>query len=158
MKPEHKTIIREQLEATLSRLSKAAKTRRPSRGWLRAVREALGMSSKQFANHLGVKPPRITALEKDEMSGAVTIKKMQEAASALECDFFYALIPRENLTSTIRKRAESLAITRLQRISHSMLLESQQLSDSEQKKVINSEVEEILRKMPKELWEDHGRI
>lgn len=158
MKPEHKVIIREQLEATLSHLSKAANIRRPSRGWLRAVREALGMSSKQFANRLGVKPPRITALEKDEMSGSVTIKKMQEAANALDCNFFYSLIPRESLTNTVRKRAESLAVKHLQRVSHSMLLESQQLSDSEQKKVFDSEVEKILRQMPRELWEDHGRI
>ena len=158
MKPEHKTIIREQLEATLSRLSEAANTNRPSRGWLRAVREALGMSSKQFANRLGVKPPRITALEKDEMSGAVTIKKMQEAANALDCDFFYALIPRKSLTDTVRKQAENLAISRLSRVSHSMLLESQQLSDSEQKKAVKTEIEKILKQMPRELWEDHGRI
>ena len=158
MKPEHKVIIREQLEATLSHLSKAGNIHRPSRGWLRAVREALGMTSKQFASRLGVKPPRITALEKDEMSGAVTIKKMQEAANALDCDFFYALIPRESLADTVRKRAESLAVKQLQRVSHSMLLESQQLSDYEQKKVFTSEVEKILRQMPRELWEDHGRV
>lgn len=158
MKPEHKTIIREQLEATLSCLSEAANTNRPSRGWLRAVREALGMSSRQFANRLGVKPPRITALEKDEMSGAVTMKKMQEAANALDCDFFYTLIPRKSLTDTVRKQAENLAIGRLSRVSHSMLLESQQLSDSEQKKAVKTEIEKILKQMPRELWEDHGRI
>ncbi len=156
MKPEHKIIIREQLEATLNLVSKAAKTSRPQKGWIRAVREALGMSGKQFANRLGVKPPRITALEKDEMTGAVTIKKMQEAANALDCDLFYALIPRETLSESVRKQAENLAKKRIQRVSHSMLLESQQLSNSEQKKALNAEVEKILRQMPRELWEDHG--
>ncbi len=156
MKPEHKIIIREQLEATLNLVSKAAKTCRPQKGWIRAVREALGMSGKQFANRLGVKPPRITALEKDEMTGAVTIKKMQEAANALDCDLFYALIPRETLSESVRKQAENLAKKRIQRVSHSMLLESQQLSNSEQKKALNAEVEKILRQMPRELWEDHG--
>lgn len=156
MKPEHKIIIREQLEATLNLVSKAAKTSRPQKGWIRAVREALGMSGKQFANRLGVKPPRITALEKDEMTGAVTIKKIQEAANALDCDLFYALIPRETLSESVRKQAENLAKKRIQRVSHSMLLESQQLSNSEQKKALNAEVEKILRQMPRELWEDHG--
>jgi predicted DNA-binding mobile mystery protein A len=156
MKPEHKIIIREQLEATLNLVSKAAKTSRPQKGWIRAVREALGMSGKQFANRLGVKPPRITALEKDEMTGAVTIKKMQEAANALDCDLFYALIPRETLSEIVRKQADNLAKKRIQRVSHSMLLESQQLSNSEQKKALNAEVEKILRQMPRELWEDHG--
>ena len=156
MKPEHKIIIREQLEATLGHISKAAETHRPQKGWIRAIREALGMSGKQFANRLGVKPPRITALEKDELSGTVTIKKMQEAANALDCDFYYALIPRKTLSDTLREQAESLAKKRTQRVSHSMLLEAQHLSDSEQKKAINAEIEKILRQMPRELWEDHG--
>lgn len=156
MKPEHKTIIREQLETTLNPISKAAKNRRPQKGWLRAIREALGMSSKQLANRLGVKPPRITVLENSEISGTVTIKKMQEAANALECDFFYALIPRKKLSDIVRGQAENLAKTRIRSVSHSMLLESQQLSSSEQKKVMNAEIEKILKQMPRELWEDHG--
>ena len=77
MKPVHKAIIREQLEQTLKSFSKVAEVQRPYKGWLRAVREALGMSGRQFADRLGVKPPRITALERDELSGAVTLKKMQ---------------------------------------------------------------------------------
>ena len=158
MKPQHKIIIREQLVATLSLLSNFSNIQRPSRGWIRAIREALGMSSKQFARRLGVKPPRITVLEKDEMSGSVTMKTMQKAANALNCVFFYALIPRESLTDIVRKRAQSLADKRLNRVSHSMLLEAQQLPDSEQKKMFEAEVEELLRKMPKELWEDHDRI
>lgn len=157
MKPEHKIIIREQLEATLDLISKAANTHRPQKGWIRAIREALGMSGKQFAQRLGVKPPRITALEKDELSGTVTIKKMQEAANALDCDFYYAIIPRNTLSDSVRKQAENLAKKRIQRVSHSMLLEAQHLSDSEQEKAINAETEKILRQMPRELWEDHGQ-
>jgi len=156
MRPKHKIIIREQLDATLRRLSKTLDTPRPSRGWLRAVREALGMSSKQLAGRLGVAPPRITALEKGELSGTVTIKKMQEAANALNCEFYYAFIPQKSLTETVRQQARKLAAHRFRRVSHSMLLESQQLTPSEQKKILEAEVEKIIRDMPKELWEDHG--
>lgn len=156
MKPVHKAIIREQLEQALKSFSKIAEVQRPYKGWLRAIREALGMSGRQFADRLGVKPPRITVLEKDELSGAVTLKKMQEAANALDCDFYYALIPRKTLSNTLREQAESLAKKRIQRVSHSMLLEAQHLSNSEQKKAINAEIEKILRQMPRELWEDHG--
>ena len=66
MKPEHKTIIREQLEATLNPISKAAKNSRPQKGRLRDIIEALGMSSKKNANRLGDKPPRIIVLKKRE--------------------------------------------------------------------------------------------
>jgi len=158
MRPEHKKLIREQLETTLGRISNARDLQRPAKGWLRAIREALGMSGKQFARRLSVAPPRITALEKNEMSGSVTIKTMQQAADALECDFVYAVVPRENLTDIVRKRALSLATKKLGRVSHSMLLEAQQLSDIEQKKVLDFEVKELVRKMPKELWDDHSEL
>jgi predicted DNA-binding mobile mystery protein A len=158
MRPEHKRLIREQLETTLGRISDVKDVQRPVKGWLRAIREALGMSGKQFARRLGVAPPRITALEKNEMSGSVTIKTMQQAADALECDFVYAIVPRENLTEIVRNRALSLATKRLGRVSHSMLLEAQQLSDVEQKKVFDSEVENLIRNMSKELWDDHNEL
>ncbi len=158
MKPRQKALIREQLETTLSHFSELQELQRPLKGWLRAIRGALGMSAKQFARRLGVAPPRINALEKSEVSSSVTIKTMQQAADALDCVFIYAVVPRKSLTDVLRKRAESLAIKRLSRVSHSMLLEKQQLSDIEQKKVFNAEVEELLREMPKELWEDHSGI
>jgi len=52
----------------------------PVKGWLRSIRMALSMSSKQFASRLGVSPPRITALEKSEQSGSATINTMRQAA------------------------------------------------------------------------------
>jgi len=158
MKPLHKILIREQLETTLESLSCMRRVKRPAKGWLRAVREALGMSGKQFARRLGVSPPRVTALEKDELSGSVSIKTMRQAAEALDCVFVYGIIPRESLTEIVRKRARTLAWKRLARVSHSMLLEAQQLTDSEQKKMLDAEVEELIRSMPKELWEDHNEL
>ena len=158
MKAKYKKLIREQLETTLGRISSARDVQRPVKGWLRAIREALGLSGKQFARRLGVAPPRITVLEKNEMSGTVTFKTMQQAADALECDFVYAIVPRGNLIDIVRKRALSLAAKRLGRVSHSMLLEAQQLSNIEQKKAIDFEVEELIRNMPKELWDDHNEL
>jgi predicted DNA-binding mobile mystery protein A len=158
MKPQQKALIREQLETTLSHFSILLKAQRPAKGWLRAIRSALGMSGKQFARRLGVAPPRINALEKNEMSGSVTIKTMQQAADALDCVFVYALIPRESLTDIIRKRALSLAGKRVSRVSHTMLLEEQQLSEEERKKALSSEVEKLFRGMPKELWDDHDEL
>ena len=83
---------------------------------------------------------------------------MQKAAAALECDFVYAIVPREKLTEIVRKRALSLAQKRLGRVSHSMLLEAQQLSDLEQEKVFDFEIENLIRNMPKELWDDHNEL
>ena len=158
MKPKHKRLIREQLETTMDKLSCMREVQRPAKGWLRAVREALGMTGKQFARRLGVSAPRVTVLEKDELSGGVTLNTMRQAAEALDCIFVYAVVPRESLTDIVRKRARSLACKRLARVSHSMLLEAQQLTGEEQRKMLASEIEELTRNMPKELWEDHDAV
>ena len=158
MKPHHKRLIREQLEMTLDRLSCMRDAQRPAKGWLRAVRESLGMSGKQFAQRLGVSAPWITTLEKKELTCSVTIKTMRQAAESLDCVFVYALVPRDSLADTVRRRAEILAKKRLASVSHSMLLEAQQLSDSEQKKAIEAEVDALIRNMPKELWEDDNEL
>ncbi|WLE95186.1 MAG: mobile mystery protein A [Candidatus Electrothrix communis] len=158
MKPQQKHLIREQLEKTVEHLACIRHVQRPVRGWLRSVREALGMSGKQLAGRLGVSPPRITALEKSEQSGSATINTMRQAAEALDCVFVYAVLPRENLYTTVRKQAESLAESRINRVSHSMLLEEQQLSRSDQQKAFATEVENIMRTMPKELWDNHNEL
>jgi predicted DNA-binding mobile mystery protein A len=129
---------------------------RPARGWLRAIREALGMSGRQFARRLGVSAPWITTLEKKELAGSVTIKTMRQAAEALDCVFVYAVVPRDSLAEIVRRRAEILAQKRLATVSHSMLLEAQQLSESEQQKALDQEMNALIQEMPKELWEgDH---
>jgi predicted DNA-binding mobile mystery protein A len=154
MGPNRKRLILEQLDATFDRLSCLRSVQRPAKGWLRAIREALGMSGKQFAKRLAVSPPRVTVLEKEELTGSVTIKTMRHAAEALDCFFVYALVPRTTLSKTVRERAEATANKRLERISHSMLLEDQQLSQGEQQKALRAEIEELIRTMPKELWDD----
>lgn len=158
MKTNHKQLILNQLEQTLDRLSCLRGVQRPAKGWLRAVREALGMSGRQFAQRLGVSPPWVTNLERKELSGSVTIKTMRQAAEAMDCVFVYALLPRESLSAILRKRAEELARKRMVSVSHTMLLEGQDLSATEQAKAFESEVEALLRDMPKELWDTHDGI
>ena len=147
-----KRLVLEQLEKTLSQFTGLKSVSLPPKGWILAVREALGMSGAQFAGRLGVKPPRITKLERDELSGSVTIKSMRQAAEALDAVFVYALVPRESLESTVRRQAESVAGMRLKRVSHSMRLEDQQLSNEEMKKALSEAVEDLVRTMPKDLW------
>lgn len=152
MPPNRKRLVLEQLGKTLSRFAGIQAVPPPARGWIRALREALGMSGVQFAARLGVTPPRVTTLERDELSGAVTMKTMRQTAEALDCVFVYALVPRTSLEETIRRQAEVVARERLSRVSHTMMLENQQLSDEEMKQALNAAVEELVRTLPKDLW------
>ncbi|MBU3984898.1 MAG: mobile mystery protein A, partial [Proteobacteria bacterium] len=97
MKTKYKQIARRQLDATLAKFSEVRKVQLPPKGWIRAVREALGMSGKQLAGRLNVSQPRVHKLEQSEPSGALTLKTMRQVAEALDCVFVYALVPRSTL-------------------------------------------------------------
>ena len=111
------------------------------------------MSGKQLAQRLGVSQPRIPRLEQDELTGSVTLKTMQQVAEALDCTFVYALVPRVSLEDTVRRQARLVAQDRIERVAHSMLLEAQSLSAEEQQATLKATIDELVREMPKELWE-----
>lgn len=152
MQAKHKLIIRQQLDKKLAGF-KTTNTQVPVKGWIRAIREALGMSGRQLAQRLKVSQPRIPRLEQDELTGAVTIKTMQQVAEALDCTFVYALVPRTSLEDTLRGQARLVAQSRIERVAHSMLLEAQSLSAEEQQRSLVSAIDELVREMPKELWD-----
>ncbi len=151
MQARHKLIIRQQLDTTLASL-KATNTQVPVKGWIRAIREALGMSGRQLAQRLKVSQPRITRLEQDELTGSVTLKTMQQVAEALDCTFVYALVPRTSLEETVRGQARLVLQERMGRVAHSMLLEAQSLSAEEQQRSLEAAIDELVREMPRELW------
>jgi predicted DNA-binding mobile mystery protein A len=153
MKTNHKQIARRQLDITLDKLAEVRSIKPPPKGWIRAVREALGMSGKQLAGRLQVSQPRVFKLEQGEPSGALTLKTMRQAAEALDCVFVYALVPRSTLEETVRTQARAVAGERLQRVSHTMLLEAQGLSMKEQQAFLDDAIEELAREAPKDLWD-----
>ena len=157
MQARHKLIIRQQLDKTLASL-KTVNTQVPVKGWIRAIREALGMSGKQLAQRLGVSQPRIPRLEQDELTGSVTIKTMQQVAEALNCTFVYALVPRTSLEDTVQSQARRVAQERIERVAHSMLLEAQSLSAEEQQATLKATRDELVREMPRELWDIKARV
>jgi predicted DNA-binding mobile mystery protein A len=153
MLSKYKLIARQQLDNALSGYSTIKLNPTPVKGWIRAIREALGMSGKQLANRLNVSQPRIPKLEQDELTGVVSLKTMRQAAEAMDCVFVYAIVPRTTLEETVRAQARKVAESRTQRVSHSMLLEAQDLSVGEQRASLEAAVDELVREMPKELWD-----
>jgi len=152
MKTKHRHIMRDQLDSTFTQLSNIKGMQPPVKGWLRSIREALGMSGKQLGERIGVSQPRVVQLEKDEVSGAVTMKSMRQAAEAMDCVFVYAVVPRASLKETVRNQAYKVAEKRLSRTSHTMLLEDQQVSNEERRKMLESKIDDLTREMPKDFW------
>jgi predicted DNA-binding mobile mystery protein A len=117
----------------------------PSRGWIKAIREALGMTTGQFAKRLGVSQPRVAALEKAEADGGVTLKSLRHAAEALDCVFVYAMVPKTPLEQMVKDRARDLAERQLARTDQTMRLENQAVSASRMARARDELAAELLR-------------
>src|SRR5258706_9916081 len=101
-------LVREQLDTSLAKLRALSQTARPVKGWLRAIRTGLGISGVQLAKQLGVKPPRVVEMEKNEVDGAITLKVLERAAEAMGCSLVYALIPRAgSLEQALKDQAKA---------------------------------------------------
>jgi len=76
------------------------------KSWLRASRLAHGLKGVDMARRMGVSPARISMMEGDELRGAVTLKMMQKAAQAMDCEFVYAVIPKKALKENEKRSLE----------------------------------------------------
>ncbi len=125
-----------------------------SEGWLKTVRKALGMSGTQLAKRLHVTKGRISQTESAELSGSVTLKTMQNMASAMNCRFVYAIVPTQPIESMIKERAVKKAKEQIKAASTQMALEDQSLSDEQLTFAIDQLASEIIEKMPSDFWND----
>ena len=142
---------KQQLDKRLAALPPAEQFAVPTRGWIKAIREALGMSSAQLARRLGVKQPTVARIERSEARGTIELATLRRAAEALDCMLVYALVPRQPLATIVEARKRKIAAGRLQAIEHSMMLENQTLPAAERDARIDSLVDEI---DPRRLWDD----
>lgn len=141
---------RARLDERLTQFGPADRYRPPNRGWIRAIREALGMSTAQLAKRLGVRQPSIVDLERSEEKGSMELATLRRVAEALDCTLVYALVPNQPLETTIRARALSLLRRRRSPIEHTMLLEAQDVGGP----ITERQVDDIIRETsPRRFWD-----
>jgi len=156
MRPADRATARRQLDKRLSILRDIDALTPPPRGWVKAIREALGMTTAQLAQRIGVSQPRAVAVEQAEARGAITLESLERAARALDCRLVYALVPRQPLDALIEERAHRLAKKRLQATSHTMALEAQGVDKSDESKQFERLVRQIVDKAGSEIWQDEA--
>jgi predicted DNA-binding mobile mystery protein A len=132
----------QQLDKTL-RPWRALARSRPSGGWLRAIRQALGMTTRQLAKSVGVTQAAVVDAERSEAKDDITLATLQRYAAALDCELVYALVPKRSLQETVEERAERIARDQVSRVRHSMALEDQQTDKEHSER----EVAELRRKL-----------
>ena len=126
MKRSQRAQARRALDAKATTLAVAAFTP-PAAGWVRAIRDALGMTTRQMARRVGVTAMAISSLEESERAGTVQLDTLRRAADALGCDLVYALVPRVGLDEAVRRQALDRARHEIARIDRTMRLEDQGL-------------------------------
>ncbi len=82
---------------------------RPDGGWIREIRESLGMTTRQLAARMRQSQSAVSQLERSEVTDRVQLGSLRRAADALDCDLVYAFVPRTSLEATVRTRARVLA-------------------------------------------------
>jgi predicted DNA-binding mobile mystery protein A len=142
-----------QIDRKLAPLRAIAASLRPSSagGWIRALRQGLGLSAAALGSRMHLAQQSVNQLEKNERAGAITLASLRRAAEALDAELFYAIIPRKPLRQTIAERAKDLARKRVAPVAHSMQLEAQGLADNELQERIDELALELERN-PRELW------
>lgn len=125
----------------------------PRGGWVRAIREALGMSAQQLGTRVRVKRQTIENLERSEANGKITLDSLNRAAKALGCRVVYALVPEKPLEQMQRERAREIAESVMKPVSHSMKLEAQSIGKREEQRQKEELVQKLLQGNPKKLWQ-----
>lgn len=143
-----------QLDATLSRWRAADLPPRPPSGWLKVIRQALGMTATHQAKTLGVTTSTITRLEASEADDTISLATLRRAAEALGCELQYALVPKRTLAETLEVRATTLARQQMAAISHSMALEAQATSPETVESQIRALADSLLKGSRRVLWRD----
>jgi len=152
-KSEIRALARKHLDRRLVALRKTEDLTRPPRGWIRAIREAIGMTTAQLAARTGVSQSRIPRIETGEVNGSVTLKTLQTVAEGLDCTLVYAFVPNKSLEQMVRHRIAAIAERRLAQTNQTMKLENQAVSPRDLDTERNRLFHELLEGNLRQLWE-----
>ncbi len=153
MSPNQTALARKNLDKRLTPLREGHYLAPPG-GWVKAIREALGLTARQLADRMNTVPSRISKIEKDEVNGGTSLRTLREAAEAMNCTLIYAIVPTKPLDDILRDQAERKAEKNLWRNNHTMKLENQALTSTDLRDERERLVRELLAGSPRRVWDN----
>ena len=149
-----KSLQIQQLNSKMLAFASLQKVAPPPTGWIKAIRNAIGMSMLQLGKRLSITKQSVQDIERREKDGSISIKALREAARALDMQLVYGFVPNDgSLEALINRKAKELATQIVQRTSNSMKLEDQENSKQRIEKAIEERAVIIKNEMPKTLWD-----
>jgi predicted DNA-binding mobile mystery protein A len=126
MKAEYRKIRLKQLALALASFRRASTVARPSRGWLRAVREALAISLEDVGRATHAAKQSILAFERAEANDRITLRNLRRVAEAMGCQLVYAIVPKSGTIQELAEReVRNKTTKRVLSVEHTMALEGQ---------------------------------
>jgi predicted DNA-binding mobile mystery protein A len=145
MKPEFRRLRIGQLERALAPFLAAQDSPRPQKGWIRAIREATGVTVREVAKRLRKSPSIVIYFEKSEAGYRISLGNLREAADALGCQLVYALVPKNGSIQDLSElRARTKASENVRAVEQTMALEGQAVGGVQEK--IEEETKRILKR------------
>ena len=120
------------------------KLARPNHGWVRAIRQALGMTTTQLGRRMGITQSSLSLLEQSEINGSIRLATLQRAAEAMNCTLVYAVVPNTSLEEIVQAQAKKVAAEQLAPVEHTMSLENQSLDQAARDAFLKSYIENEL--------------
>lgn len=125
----------------------------PRGGWLKAIRTALGITTRQFAARVGLAHSTIVEAEQGEAAGKISLAQLRRLADALDCELRYVLVPRTPLVERVDAQAEHKAREQVASVAHTMALEAQGTGNEFREQQIAIAKDELLRGRRSRLWD-----
>lgn len=149
-----KSLQIQQLNTKMLAYTSLQKVAPPPIGWVKAIRNAIGMSMLQLGNRLCITKQSVQDMERREKDGSITIKALREAARALDMQLIYGFVPNDgSLELLIDRKAKELATLIVMRTNNTMKLEDQENTKQRIEKAIQERTITIKDEMPKTLWD-----
>lgn len=141
-----------QLDERLASVREIAALEPPPEGWVRTLRQALGMTSEQLADRMGVTRQAVLQLEVAEQKKTATWSSLRKAADAMDCEVVYAVVPRGSLNQVLLRQGRKQAEKHVARISHSMKLDAHLVGPAEQERQVEELAAHLAAERSRGLW------
>jgi len=148
----NRILRRRQLDRAVRPITKALPVT-PPRGWIAAVRAAIGMSTRQLGARQDLSQQAAVRLESAERTGSISLKNLRRVAEAMECRLVYAFVPADSFEALVRRQAERVADRVVERVETSMALEDQATMSDTQEQRRADLVSDLIRTTPRDLWD-----
>ncbi len=133
MLQDKRSQSRRRLDQRFGRHDNISELKPPWQGWIRTLRDALGMTGADLARRMGVHQSRIPAIERGEREQTIKIDTLARAAESLDCDLVYVLVPRRSLDEMVADQARRRAIEHLNYVKVHSRLEDQEVTQDDHK-------------------------